>query len=164
MRLDSYCIHNVGSTNWTSYAHLCDYAPKPDCYCIHCGCSAGCIIFKLSGVCIYQIQHNCRCVAGGSDSSQNVLCKTANLDVFGPCLMQVHFSCPICNCLTLLYAHPLAAQLKRASYAYGCISTPLLWLCRPPFLEKIVPEKLSVTIQTKPNIEAKIGQGLSILK
>ena len=33
------------------------------------------------------------------------LCKTANSNVVGPCLMQVHFTCPICNCLTLLYDH-----------------------------------------------------------
>ena len=57
--------HNDGS-----YAHLCDYANKSDRYCIHCGCSAGCILFRLSGVCIYQIQPNCRCVVGGSDSSE----------------------------------------------------------------------------------------------
>ena len=40
-------------------SHLRDYAHKSDCYCIHNGCSSGCILFRLSGVCIYQIQHNC---------------------------------------------------------------------------------------------------------
>ena len=29
-----------------------------------------------------------------------VLCKTTNSNVFGQCLMHVHFACPICNCLT----------------------------------------------------------------
>ena len=35
------------------------------------GCNAGGIISRLSAVSIYQIQHNCRCLAGGSDSSHN---------------------------------------------------------------------------------------------
>ena len=113
VRLESYCIHNIGSTNCTydfcpqlwqnsSYADLRDYDHKSDCYCIHNGCSAGCIIFRLSGVCIFQIQHNCRCVVVGSDYSQNAERIGINPEglYFTRSFLGVHFYfiCPMQDC------------------------------------------------------------------